>query len=264
MNGKFLVTDVESFLRKDTKWKAPEDNPNLFAPIPCHGIAAIGGLLFEVSDKYNRCLSIGTFGKPGDESTEHSRLKAFLEFYRKENPVIVTFNGRGFDIPVIWHRMMHFGMQIPEFFEYDFTYRFSKKLHYDFSDVMSDYNASVRSKLDIICEVIGLPGKVDVDGSMVHGLFEKGEYAKIHSYVQCDVIQEAYTFLRYMHVREEISTVAYNNLVHSIRSKAQERKDDMISNLISKIDFSVLLVGEPRQQQMDLVSSEEKDDGIPF
>jgi len=264
---RFMVLDVESFLRTDTKWVAPESDANAFAPIPCHGIASIGGLVIEISDKFNRCTFIGTFGESGDESHERSRIEAFLKFYRKDEPVIVTYNGRGFDIPVIWHRAMHHGIQTPEFFAKDFVYRYSQIEHFDIADKMCEYGAFHRSKLDLVCEVVGLPGKTGIDGSQVHGLFRAGEYSKIDSYVQCDVIEEAYLFLKYLHVRGDISTTLLNNIIYSIKSKAIEKNDATITNLINNINFSVMEASYskvPVQIEASIEANEEAEDGIPF
>lgn len=257
----YLVLDIESFLRTDTKWKAPEDDPTMFSPLPCHGIASIGGLSLEIDDKANRCSWIGTFGESGDESHEYSRLKEFLHYYRKENPVIVTYNGRGFDIPLLWHRAMHFGLPIPEFFKKSFTYRFAQEDHFDLAEKITEYGSFHRPKLEYECEIIGLPGKTEVHGSQVHQIFRDREFAKIDSYVQCDVIEEAYLFLRYQHVCGEISAVTCNNLVYGIRSKALALENPMINDLFKKIDFSVLEIKESYEPAQRVT---EEEAGIPF
>jgi len=266
----YLIVDVESFRIKSIPWDPPADKPNAFPPLPCHGVAAIGGLAIEISSKSNRCTHIGTFGPIGDESHELARLEAFLKYYRNDKPVLVTFNGRKFDIPVLWMRAMHHGMSIPEFFEYEFTYRFTAKNkaeHFDLYDRMSDFGAAPMGHFDEVSRIVGLPGKVDVDGTMVHGMFDAGEHQKIASYVQCDVIEEALSFIRYMHVRGDISTVVVNNLIHSIRSKATGLNDPMVTKLVGLIDFARLEVryGQPLAQQQEFPEiDEEKVDGIPF
>jgi predicted PolB exonuclease-like 3'-5' exonuclease len=268
--SKYLIVDVETFRVRNVPWELPTDNLKAFPPLPCHGVAAIGGLALDISSKGNCCTYIGTFGPIGDESYELSRLETFLKYYRKEQPVIVTFNGRKFDIPVLWMRAMHHGMSVPEFFNYEFTYRFIKQDqtdHFDLSDRMSDFGAAPVGHFDQVSRTIGLPGKVDVDGSMVHGMFDAGEHQKIASYVQCDVIEEALLFLRYLHVRGDISTVVVNNLIHSVRSKATGLNDPMVTKLIGLIDFASLEVryGQPLAQQQELLDiSDEKEDGIPF
>lgn len=246
MSDRYLVMDIESF-RNDVPWDPPEDNPDAFAPLPCHGIAAIGGLMIEISDSKskdgkNRCSFLGTFGDVGDESTEYSRIESFIKYYRKERPVLVTYNGRRFDIPAIWLRAMHFGLPIPEFFRKDFSYRFSIEKNFDLCDAMGNFSSANIGTMDQVCGVIGLPGKVGIDGSKVHALFKSEEYKKIHSYVQCDVIEEALILLRYLHVRGELSAVVLNNIIHSIKNSALAKNDEMINKLIKLIDFSKLEV----------------------
>ena len=259
---KYLVTDVESF-RNEVPWDPPEDNPNAFAPLPCHGIAAIGGLMIEIEDgktasAKNRCAFLGTFGEVGDESAEYSRIESFIKYYRAARPVVlVTYNGRRFDVPALWMRAMHFGLPLPEFFHKDFSYRYATSRSFDIYDVMGNFGSANVGTVDQLCGVIGLPGKLEVDGSQVHALFKAGEYRKIHSYVQCDVIEEALILIRYLHVCGELSTVIVNNLVHSVKNAALAKNDEMITKLIGLIDFTKLEVpynhlNAPKPTQMAL------------
>lgn len=244
---KYLVMDIESF-RNNVPWDPPADKPDLFPPISCHGIAAIGGLMIEVaddqhSDKKNRCSFLGTFGLIGDESTERSRVESFIKYYREQRcPVLVTFNGRRFDILCMWMRAMAFGLPLPEFFEFEFSNRYKYRENFDIQDLMNNYGAASVGGVEQVCGVIGLPGKFDVDGSQVHDLFRAGEYQKIHSYVQCDVIEEALILIRFLHVRGDLSAVVVNNLIHSIKNAALAKNDAMIKKLIGLIDFPRLEV----------------------
>jgi predicted PolB exonuclease-like 3'-5' exonuclease len=258
---KYLVADVESF-RNDVPWDPPDGDPNAFAPLPCHGIAAIGGLVIEISDGKNetgrnRCSFLGTFGEIGDKSTEYSRIEAFIKYYRNARPIVfATFNGRRFDIPVLWMRAMHFGLPIPEFFHKDFSYRYAIERSFDIYDVMGNFGSANIGTVDQFCGVIGLPGKMDVDGSKVHALFEAGEYRKIHSYVQCDVIEEALILLRCLHVRGELSAVVVNNLIHSVKNAALGKNDEMVTRLVNHIDFPRLevpynILNAPKPQQQE-------------
>jgi predicted PolB exonuclease-like 3'-5' exonuclease len=278
MSEKYLIMDIESF-RNEAPWDPPAENPDAFPPLPCHGIAAIGGLMIEISDSKNRCSFLGTFGEIGDESTEYSRIEAFIKYFRKEHPILVTYNGRKFDILVIQLRAMRFGLPIPEFFRKNFSYRFSPEKSLDLCDAMGNFGSANIGTMAQISGVLGLPGKVDMDGTKVHALFRAGGYDKIHSYVQCDVIEEAIILLRYLHVRGELSAVAVNNLTNSIKVAAVERNDEMINNLLKLTDFTKLevpynILSAPKStpepasssddENADELAKQEKEDGIPF
>jgi len=282
--AKYLVMDIESF-RNNVPWDPPADNPNLFPPISCHGIAAIGGLMIEVandqrSTSKNRCSFLGTFGEIGDTSTERSRVEGFIKFFRNNGlPTLVTFNGRRFDIPCLWMRAMSFGLPLPEVFAFEFANRYKPWSNFDLQDLMNNYGSASVGGVQQVCGAIGLPGKIGIEGSQVDGLFQVGEYQKIHSYVQCDVIEEALILLRYLHVRGDMTAVVVNNLIHSIKNAALSKNDDMINKLISLIDFPKLevpynVLGAPEGSDADDeahhsiddggLTEEEMDDGIPF
>jgi predicted PolB exonuclease-like 3'-5' exonuclease len=220
-----------------TDWEPPEDNPDKFPPAPACQIVSNAGMLIEISNKQNRCVGIGTCGEQDDEK---SKVVKFLNIISKYDAVVVTFNGRHFDIPVILYRCMHYGIQIPRFFDYDFTYRYKYNDHIDIADKLRDHGAAPYFSLDQIAQVIGLPGKFGVDGKQVKNMIEEGRHDDVDSYCMCDVIQTAYLFIRLLQLKDDISTIVHNNLIHSIKSNALSLENKMINQLIDKIDFSVL------------------------
>lgn len=262
----YLIMDLETAPNPDVKWEPPKDKPDAFMPPVCHRIVCNAGLEIEISKNYNRCNWIGTFGRPGDE---RSYVEDFVEKAQddKKQPVIITFNGRGFDIPVLFHRCMHYGIQFPFMFTKDFEYRYGWGDHFDIADKISGHGAAPRVKLDYLAQSIGLPGKLEIDGSKVFELAEKGEYDTINAYGQCDVIETAYIFIRLLFVAGKLNLVNHNNLMYSIRSKAQAKKEPMIKKLIGAIDFEKLEIGYKNNDdgsQTGLFEDEENDPDIPF
>jgi len=264
----YLVFDLETE-PTETEWEPPKDRPDAFRPACLQRIVCNAGMEIEISKKHVRCTWIGTFGKDGDE---RSKIEDFIDrvMDKKKAPIVVDFNGRGFDILVILYRCMHYGIPFPYIFDKDFEYRFAWNDHLDLADRLSGYGAAPRMKLDQIAQAIGLPGKFGVDGSQVCDLAKKGEYIKINSYGQCDVIQTAFVLLRLLIVAGKLSIVEHNNLIQSIRSKASEKKDPMIDELLSLIDFEKLAI-EFRKKDDDYSEiglfeddDEESDPDIPF
>jgi len=238
MSQQYVVMDLETVPNPDMNWEPSENNPNMFPPLPIHKIVCAAGLTFETGRGGNRCHWIGTFGKPGDE---RSMVEDFIRLIEgKTNPTLITFNGRGFDIYAIMYRAMHYGLQFPTMFEYDFNYRFKWGRHIDLSDWMRGHGASPPVKLDYAAQAIGLPGKFDVAGSDVSKLIQEGKQDIVDAYGQCDVIQTTFLLNRFMHVMGRMSAITHNNLMHSIKTKALGLGNDMISKLIKIIDFSVL------------------------
>lgn len=259
----FLIYDIET-APNDIKWEPPEDNPDMFMPPLFHRIVCNAGMEIEISKEHNRCNWLGTFGRAGDE---RSGVEDFvLKVQDKDKrPIVVDFNGRRFDIPVLLYRCMHYGIQFPYIFSKDFDYRYGWNDHLDLADKITGHGASSHIKLDHIAQSIGLPGKFGVDGSQVFSLAEKGEYEKINAYGQCDVIQTAFLLIRFLFVAGKLNKVNHNNLMYSIRSKAMAKKEPMIKELISLIDFDKLEIGFDKYDgSKDDLFKEDDDPEIPF
>ena len=249
---KYLIYDIESIRNPEVSWEPPEDRPDAFAPIPGHKIVSIAGMLIslQTEGEYKPCKNsimwFGTFGDPGDE---RSAILEFLEMFVEQRAVLVSYNGRGFDGPLILHRCMRYGIQCPEFFEYEFRYRFKMEGHIDLQDQFSDYGASTRSKLAHLCQSIGMPGKLDVSGGDVAQLYEVGKHQTIDSYCMCDVGETAWLFIRFMHLMGQISDVTNHNAVHAIKSAIMSKKDDaMLQQLLEATNVQRLSLEEQKDE----------------
>jgi predicted PolB exonuclease-like 3'-5' exonuclease len=264
----YLIYDLETE-PNEVEWEPPKDRPDAFRPPSLQKIVCNAGMEIEISNKHVRCTWIGTFGKDDDE---RSKIEEFIDkvMDKKKAPIVVDFNGRRFDIPVILYRCMHYGIPFPYIFNKDFEYRFAWNDHLDLADRLSGYGAAPVMKLSHIAQTIGLPGKFGVDGSQVFELAKKGDYKTINAYGQCDVIQTAFVLLRLLVVADRLSIVDHNNLIHSIRSKAGEKKEPMIQELLSLIDFDKLAIEirnkDDDYSQVGLFEEDEEgyDPEIPF
>ena len=81
--------------------------------------------------------------------------------------------------------------------ERNVRYRYSEEGHLDLCDWLADHGATRSGSLDAVARLIGLPGKVGVDGSQVEGLYMAGQLAAIQRYCLADVAQTALLFLRF-------------------------------------------------------------------
>lgn len=131
------------------------------------------------------------------EYSEHDLLKAFIDFVDKQRPRLVSFNGRSFDLPVIKYRAMKHGLSAPLLTSSDYSYRYNLDHHCDLLEALTDFGASTRPKLDEVCSIFGLPGKLGTDGSMVAGMHEAGQIKEIRDYCELDVLNTYLVYLRY-------------------------------------------------------------------
>lgn len=100
-----------------------------------------------------------------------------------EMPVIVGHNVANFDLRFLWQRAFSLGVTMPAWWPRD-PKPWSKEVH----DTMTMWAGAKGSiSLDRLCRVLGIKGKHDVDGSMVAGMFERGEYDAIAGYCMDDV-----------------------------------------------------------------------------
>ena len=118
-------------------------------------------------------------------------------------PTLVSFNGRGYDIPVLELAAYRYGYPVPAWFNVDArTYeqsrnRYNSLAHLDLLDLLSNFGATrISGGLNLLANLIGKPGKTGVDGSQVQGLYEAGEVVAINDYCRCDVLDTYFVFLR--------------------------------------------------------------------
>jgi predicted PolB exonuclease-like 3'-5' exonuclease len=155
-------------------------------------------------------LTVKRIGIIGDDKDEAGVLGDFARFLDRHKPTMITFNGRGFDLPVIAARSMKHGQPLNYYYrDRDVRYRFSAEGHMDLLDFLSDFGASKRSRLDVWAKLAGMPGKVGVDGKDVGPLVHAGRLQEVKDYCLCDVVQTAAVFLRTQLVRGELTPDTY-------------------------------------------------------
>ncbi len=118
-------------------------------------------------------------------------------------PTLVTFNGRGYDLPVMELAAFRYGLSVKEWFNVDARSfeqrrnRYNHAAHLDLHDFLNNFGATrLVGGLNLIANLIGKPGKTGIDGSQVQDLFAQGEVAAINDYCMGDVLDTYFVFLR--------------------------------------------------------------------
>ncbi|WP_259782034.1 3'-5' exonuclease [Aestuariispira ectoiniformans] len=137
-----------------------------------------------------------------EESDEQELIKGFFHYCGRHLPRLVSFNGRGFDMPVLKYRAMKYGISGEWLHKgankwENYQQRYAKDWHCDLLEVLSDYGASARLKLNEVCAAWGLPGKTGTDGGDVMELFDAGKIKDIRDYCETDVLNTFLVYLRY-------------------------------------------------------------------
>lgn len=219
MAKSFLVLDIETVLDAELPIAEASEAERLPAP-PHHKIVVIGALLLDAD------YAVRRIGVIGEGKEEPAMLVEFAKFLEERRPDMVTFNGRGFDLPVIAARCLRHGVPLRHYYRArDVRYRFSPDGHLDVMDFIADFGAAKSAKLDIIAKLCGMPGKVGVDGKDVGPLVHAGRIKEVREYCLCDVAQTAGVFLRVQLLRGELEPSAYvaamTGLIEAIRADAR-------------------------------------------
>jgi len=209
-SAEYLVLDIET-IPDSERWQPPE-SPAPFPPTWAHRIVVIGCLWLDHGYRLKRLGVIGD--AEGGTGTPDQREKALLEdfsrFVGRARPVLVTYNGRAFDLPVIALRSLCHGVSLGWYYrERNVRYRYSEEGHLDLCDWLADHGATRSGSLDAVARLIGLPGKVGVDGSQVEGLYRAGQLAAIQRYCLADVAQTALLFLRFRLLQGMLAAADY-------------------------------------------------------
>jgi hypothetical protein len=229
-SAEYLILDIETVPDTD-RWQRPDlanGGESVFPPTWAHRIIVIGCLWLGHDYRLKRFGVIGgepvAGAAPGDASAapastgspgaadlrERALLEDFSRFVGRARPVLVTYNGRSFDLPVIVMRSLCHAIALPWYYrDRDVRYRYSAEGHLDLCDWLAEHGAARAGKLDAIARLIGLPGKLGVDGSQVEGLYRAGQLASVQSYCLADVAQTALLFLRFRLLQGQIAPEAY-------------------------------------------------------
>ncbi|MFH1132752.1 MAG: 3'-5' exonuclease [Pseudomonadota bacterium] len=197
---------------------------------------AIGVLWLDYDYKFARLGIVGD--KPDNE---RAALKDFAEFVGKNKPLLVTFNGRSFDLPVIALRCLLHGIPLPWYYKgRDYRYRYSDQGHLDLCDFLSEHGASQYLSLNTASQLIGLPGKLAVDGSQVETLYKAGQTEVINRYCLADVVQTAFLFLRFRLLQGVFSPETYRKVALDLYKELV--KDGRLDELFANTDLDRLLL----------------------
>ncbi|SMC10133.1 3'-5' exonuclease [Nitratiruptor tergarcus] len=203
-------------------------NSTTFLPHPYHKVVAISAVF---ADDLGRFIKVGTF--PGE--SEKEIIEEFLGYLDRSNPKLVSFNGRGFDIPMLLLRAMKYNLSCPAYFEQDnvelnktkwenYRSRYSEQFHLDLLDVLGNYGAVRSLKLDTLCQMVGIPGKFDVSGDQVMELYYKNEKEKIKEYCESDVINTYLLFLKYELLKGNLTHTDYRAILARMQEKFPQDK----------------------------------------
>jgi len=152
--------------------------------------------------------------------------------YRR--PTLVSFNGRTFDLPLLELAAFRYGLSAPAWFNcsgkaYDQPRnRYNTECHLDLHDVLTNFGASrFNGGLNLVANLLGKPGKMEVQGHMVQDLWNEGKLSEINDYCRCDVLDTYFAFLRTMVLLGQLKLDDEQRLVQDIKGWLTERSSSI-------------------------------------
>ena len=116
---------------------------------------------------------------------------------------VVGRKGRTFDVPLLELSAFRFGLPIPTWFALQAKSfeqprnRFNLDAHIDLQEMLTNFGSTrFTGGLNLASNLIGKPGKMDVQGDMVQDMFDAGRLKEINDYCRCDVLDTYFVFLR--------------------------------------------------------------------
>ena len=150
---------------------------------------------------------------------EARNIQRFYDGIERYTPTLVSWNGSGFDLPVLNYRALVHGLRATRFWEQgdddrDFKWnnyvsRYHSR-HTDLMDVLAMYGRG-GVPLDEMAQLLGLPGKLGMDGSKVWSAYLAGGMEDIRRYCETDVVNTHMVYLAFQHLRGHLSQTAWRD-----------------------------------------------------
>ncbi len=190
-----------------------------FLPTHLQRIVAISVVLRRKEEL--RVASLGDV-----ETDEAELLRRFFESIEKIRPTLVSWNGGGFDLPVLHYRALVHSIQAPAYWDtghFDREARWNSYIgryqfrHIDLMDVLALYQPRNNAPLNEVAQLLGLPGKQGFDGSQVWEAFQAGRLAEIRHYCETDVLNTYLIYLRFQLMRGLLSVAEHTDEVGRVK-----------------------------------------------
>ena len=197
---------------------------NDFMPLHLQRVVAISCVL-----RAGETWKVWSIGKPAD--SEKELIQRFFDGIEKFTPTLVSWNGSGFDLPVLNYRGLLHGVNAACFWDQgednkDFKWnnyisRYHAR-HTDLMDLLAMYQPRGAAPLDAMAKLCGFPGKLGMDGSQVYPAYLEGKLEDIRRYCETDVMNTYLLYCRFQKMRCGFTDVEYEQEIAMVKSTLGE------------------------------------------
>lgn len=162
------------------------------------------------------------------DEDEATLIQRFFDGIDKYTPQLVSWNGGGFDLPVLHYRGLIHGVQCARYWdmgEDDREFKWNNYIsryhmrHLDLMDLLAMYTGRANAPLDDLAKLMGFPGKQGMDGSEVWEAYQQGRLSEIRNYCETDVVNTYLVYVRFQMMRGVLSRDAYKNECDLVRAE---------------------------------------------
>ena len=190
-----------------------------FLPLHLHRVIVISCALKEREDSFKVWSLAG--------ESEGELIQRFFEGIEKYTPQIVSWNGGGFDLPVLHYRGLIHGVKAARYWELgedDREFKWNNYIsryhsrHLDLMDLLALYQGRANAPLSDLAQLMGLPGKLGMEGAGVWDAYQAGKLAEIRNYCEADVVNTYLIYLRFQLMRGALTTEQHKAQCEVVRS----------------------------------------------
>ncbi|MFZ9297868.1 MAG: 3'-5' exonuclease [Hylemonella sp.] len=162
-----------------------------------------------------------------DGQGEGKVIQAFFSTLEKHTPQLVSWNGGGFDLPVLHYRGLLHGVVADKYWdqgEDDRDFKWNNYIgryhsrHLDLMDLLALYQPKNNAPLDMMAKLCGFPGKLGMDGSAVYPAFLQGKLEDIRCYCETDVMNTYLLYCRFQKMRGGLLEKEYAQEIELVKS----------------------------------------------
>ena len=184
-----------------------ETGGNAFQRLHLHRVAVIS-VVYRGGDQV-KVWSLGD-----ERLDEATTLQRFFDGIERYAPTLVSWNGSGFDLPVLHYRALLHGLQAPRYWETGLTdqsFRWNNYLnrfhdrHTDLMDMLAGYQPRAFCGLDDLALLCGFPGKMGMHGDAVDAAIADGRFGEVRDYCETDVLNTWLLYLRFQLLRGHLT-----------------------------------------------------------
>lgn len=218
------LTDAQVF----AQWQAEriEQGKSDFMPLYLQRILVIS-CVFRNADG----LRVHSF-VDRDAQSEGRIVQSFFNTIEKYEPQLVSWNGSGFDLPVLHYRGLQHGVVADKYWDMgeggnasDREYKWNNYIsryhlrHLDLMDLLAKYTPKNNAPMDAMAKLCGFPGKLGMDGSQVHSQFLAGQTEDIRRYCETDVMNTYLLYCRFQKMRGGLTEAEYEQEIRFVKDQ---------------------------------------------